>query len=79
MLDHLIQGLITDKKVYLAQLWKAWYINHRAWETVPILNAIQNAAKVLGENMDVWVPIKLNPMAEEEWHKQNPGRTLRPL
>jgi hypothetical protein len=79
MLDHLIQGLITDKKLYLAQLWKAWYINHGAWETFSILSAIQDAAKVLGENMDVWVPSKLNPMAEEEWHRKNPGRVLRPL
>ncbi len=79
MLDQLSNGLVTDKKVYLARLWKAWYINHGAWETVPLLNAIESAAKELGENWETWVPSRLNPHAEEEWHKQNPGRTLRPL
>ena len=77
MLDQLSNELVTDKKVYLARLWKAWYINHGAWETVPLLNAIQRAAKELGEKMEVWVPSRLNPNTEEEWHKKNPGRTLR--
>jgi hypothetical protein len=55
MLDQISNELVTEKKVYLAALWKTWVRDH-GWQTMPVLEAITRAAEAVGEDVKSWIP-----------------------
>jgi hypothetical protein len=74
LLDEISGRLVTEKKVYLAELWKAWVRSH-GWQTIPVYEAICKAAGSVGEDCNDWIPvIHVSPM------RRGPGQgPIRPL
>jgi hypothetical protein len=73
-LDEFANSLVTEKRIYLAELWRAWLKDH-GWQTVRVLRAIEAAAKGIGEDVDDWLP-KIHPVEM----KRRPGQgPIRPL
>lgn len=74
MLDTISAGLVTDKKVYLAGLWKAWVKDH-GWQNMRVYNAIKQAAAGVGEDIKDWLP-KMPSVNEQRRPGQGPSRPL---
>jgi len=73
-LDMIGKGLVTEKKIYLAALWKAWLQTH-GWQTMRVLEAIRKAAEGVGEDYKTWIPY-----VQPAEMKRRPGQgPIRPL